>query len=389
MVAAVRAGASQRAVARQFQVHLRTVQRWVDRAAGQPLDQVEWRDHPAGPRQAPRRSPPPVEALVLTVRQELRATSDLGEYGAAAIHRELVARGLANPPAVRTINRILARHGVFDAPRRVRHRPPPRGWYLPDVAAGQDELDEIDVISGLVIKGGPEVEVLTCIALHSGLSEAWPHPAISAATVRAALLGHWQAWGRPAYAQFDNDTRFQGPHQHPDTIGSVTRLCLQAGVTPVFVPPRETGFQAGIESLNGRWQAKVWARFEHESLAGLQERSARYVAASRQRSAVRREGAPARLPLPADWAPDPATRLRGRIIYLRRTSEAGQVSLLGRSFAVTDHWVHRLVRCEVDLDAACLRIYALRRRAPSEQPLLREVAYTLPQRPARDGGSVT
>jgi len=39
------------------------------------------------------------------------------------------------------------------------------------------------------------------------------------------------------------------------------RTCLRLDVTPVFAPPRESGFQAAIENFNGRWQAKVWARF--------------------------------------------------------------------------------------------------------------------------------
>ena len=70
-------------------------------------------------------------------------------------------------------------------------------------------------------------------------------------------------------SQFDNDTRFQGPHQHRDVVSRVMRLCLSLGVTPVFAPVREHGFQNAIENLNGRWQAKVWSRFHHESLAAL------------------------------------------------------------------------------------------------------------------------
>ena len=54
-----------------------------------------------------------------------------------------------------------------------------------------------------------------------------------------ALIEHWRQHGLPDYAQFDNDTVFQGAHQWPDTFGRVTRLCLQLGVTPVFTPPRE------------------------------------------------------------------------------------------------------------------------------------------------------
>jgi len=58
-----------------------------------------------------------VEDLVLVLRRELKETSDLGEYGARALHRELVARGQALVPSVRTIGRILERRGSFDAGR--------------------------------------------------------------------------------------------------------------------------------------------------------------------------------------------------------------------------------------------------------------------------------
>ncbi len=384
MVAAVRRGMSLREVARQFRVGATTVQRWVQRAAGRRLDRVDWSDQPAGPQQPARRTPRDVEDLVLTIRRELRAQSDLGEFGAAAIQRELQARQLANLPSVRTINRILDRRGALDAKHRQRHKPPPRGWYLPDVAAGKAELDQFDAIEGLRIKDGPEVEVLTGIALHSGLIAAWPGEGVSAVSVRACLIEHWQAVGLPAYAQFDNDTRFQGPHQHPDVISSVMRLCLSLGVIPVFAPPRESGFQAAIESLNGRWQAKVWARFQHESLAALQTQSAKYVIASRARGAVRLENAPARRPFPADWQLDLQAHPHGRIIFLRRTTEQGTVQVLGHSYTVDVLWPHRLVRCEVDLDAHRIRFFRLRRREPAHQPLVGDVPYALPRRRFRE-----
>ena len=46
MVAAVRQGASLRAVARRIHVSLQTVQRWVQRASGRRLDRVDWSDRP-------------------------------------------------------------------------------------------------------------------------------------------------------------------------------------------------------------------------------------------------------------------------------------------------------------------------------------------------------
>ena len=36
------------------------------------------------------------------------------------------------------------------------------------------ELDCIDVVEGLVIKGGPHVEVLNAVSLHGGLVASWP-----------------------------------------------------------------------------------------------------------------------------------------------------------------------------------------------------------------------
>lgn len=76
---------------------------------------------------------------------------------------------------------------------------------------------------------------------------------------------------------------------------------------------------------------------------------AEYIAAHRARNAQRREQAPERHPFPRRFAFDPNVPLRGTIIYLRRTDAAGRAQLLGRTFEVSAQWLHRLVRCEVDL----------------------------------------
>jgi len=380
MVAEVRAGVPMRAVARAHHVSLSTVQWWCRRAGAQSLEEVDWRDHPPIAGRV-HRTVAAVEDLVLGLRRELKETSDLGEYGARAIHRELVARGHAVVPSVRTIGRVLERRGALDAARRVRRPPPPPGWYLPEVAAGRAELDSFDIVEGLFLVGGLRVEVLNVVSLLGGWPGAWPQPLVTAKTAVAALVAHWREFGRPAYAQFDNDTIFQGAHQHRDSIGRVMRTCLRLDVTPVFAPPRESGFQAAIENFNGRWQTKVWARFHHASLAALHERSQRYLRAYRQRAAARVEAAPPRRPFPAFWLPDLQAPPRGVVIFLRRTSETGRVSLLGHTFEADPLWPHRLVRCEVDLSAEIIRVHALRRRDPYHQPLLREVPYRPPRRP--------
>jgi hypothetical protein len=383
MVAAVRKGQSLRRVARQFGGGVATAASWVKRAEGQRLDRVDWSDRSSVPHKT-RRTETSLEDRVLRMRREL-AHSDLGAVGAAAIQEALLAQGLPKVPSVRTINRILGRRGALDSNKRARRPPPPRGWYLPEVAAGEAELDQIDIVEGLALKDGPRVEVLNAVSLHGGLGASWPvnEPVTSKQTV-TALLEHWREVGLPGFVQFDNDMIFQGTHRYPDALGRVIRLSLSLGVVVVFVPPNEMGFQAMIESYNGWWQARVWARWQHPSLAALQERSQRYVGALRQHRAARIEAAPARRAFPADWRLDLKKRPSGRLVYLRRTNAQGEVNLLGRTWKVSEVWPNRLVRCEVDLDRDKIRFHTLRRKEPTNQPQILEVEYRLPNRGFQD-----
>src|SRR5262249_23964046 len=271
-----------------------------------------------------------------------------------------------------------------------RRPAPPPGWYLPDLARRRGELDSFDVVEGLVLADGPRVEVLNGVSLHGGLVVSWPQAAaLTAKGVVNDLIEHWRAWGLPDYAQFDNDTLFHGPSRYADTVGRGIRLCLSLGGVPGFVPPRETGFKAAIEGYNGWWQAKVGSRFHHADLEQLQGRSNRFVDAYRRRRAARIEAAPGRRTFPVAWRLNLQAPLCGRLVYLRRTDGRGRADVLGHSFAVSPQWPGRLVRAEVDLSRGRIRFYALRRRAPTDQPLLAEVAYQLPQRRFQEGPGCT
>lgn len=361
---------SVRQAADEFGFSKSVVAFWAKRAHGKRLDRLDLANRKPG--YAWNRIASDVEQRIAELRVELR-DSVLGEYGAKAIRAALEAE-IHCPPSEPAINRALSRLGLQDGVRRIRRPAPPKGWYLPAVLAGRAELDCFDFITDLKIADGPLVDVLTAKSLHGSLTDAWAMRRSTEGTM-PLLLARWQRDGRSAYAQFDNDNVFQGAHHHAHAVGRISRMCLQLEVTPVFVPPLEHGMQNTIESFNALWQAKVWQRYRVASVPELQALSARYVAAYRARTHALAEAAPPRQLMPKHFEFDPHAPLRGHIIFIRRTGETGHVNLLGQQFAVSRNWLHRLVRCEVDFDDHCIRCFALRSRAPAEQPLLVTIPY--------------
>lgn len=372
---------STREAAQRFGLTKSVVSFWVRRCAGKRLDRTDLGDRKPG--RAWNRTKAALEQRIVQVRTSLHDHSVLGEHGARAIRANLLPKMHAATPSEATINRVLARYGMQDGVRRIRRAAPPKGWYLPMLAAWRAEMDCFDFIEDLKIAKGPMVDVLTAKSLHGSLIDAWVQMRMRAERTVSCLLERWQRDGLPTYAQFDNGTVFQGAHQFPNTVGRVSRLCLQVGVIPVFVPPLEYGMQNIIESLNGLWQAKVWQRHHVGSPRALQRRSDQYTAAHRARASATSEAAPPRQPMPQRFEFNVRAPLRGLMIFIRRTDRRGHVYLLGQRFAVSTSWPHRLVRCEVDFDHQCIRFFGLRRRAPTEQPLLSSIPYHQPDKPFR------
>lgn len=376
----VRTGVPIRVAARRCRFGYSTAWAWVRRARGKRLDRVDFEDRPAGCRVPRNRVSDRTQRRVIRLRRELKQTSVLGEYGAAAIRREMLARALKPVPSIRTIGRILSRTGQLDGRPRVRRTPPPPGWHIPAVAQCQSELDSFDAVEGLKIRNGPIVETLNGVSLHGKLAVSCPTGLVTAKFVVQCLESHWKRSGLPGYAQFDNDSVFLGNPRFPDGLGRVARMCLLLGVTPVFAPPREHGMQNLVESYNHLWKSKVWQRFEHGSLEELTTRSDAYVLERRKRTAPACE-AVTRRPFPSGWKLNLKKPITGRVIFIRRTSEAGSIVVLKRTFMVDRDWPHRLVRAELDLDADQIHFHRLRKRDPENQPLIRSADYKFPRKP--------
>jgi len=365
MVKLVRAGSSYRDVARRLRVGLATVTLWVKRARGRPLDRVDWRDRSDRPHRVPLRTCDAIVSKIAKARRHLSKHDALGEHGAEAIRRHLLAAGVAVPSS-RTIARWLAKLGLSGR-ERWRRPPPPKGWYLPDLAAGRAEVDCLDVVEGLRLRRSGRVKVLNVISLWGNRPDSRAAPAIRTEQVIAMLRKRWRRDGLPTYVQFDNDTIFTGAHSKRDVLGRVVHFCLCAGVTPVFAVPLEPGFQAIIEAYNRRWQDRVWKRWRHRSIPALQCRSDAFVSAWWCAKAAR-SGEHAALRSP--WR-EPARQLRThRIVMLRRLDDRGAVTLCAQRMHITKRWAGRLVRCEINVKTQTVTVFGLTRRDPRTQPTL-------------------
>ena len=379
MVKAVRRKVSFRKVAEAFGVARSTVEQWVNHAKGKRLDRVCWDDRPKAPKVVANRTSAEVETCVVRLREWLKDVSDLGEHGPDAILREMEKLRCPTIPSRATIHRILERHGVMDGHQRKRFPPPPPGWYLPGTDAKNAELDSFDYIEDLYIHGGEVFHVLNVISLRGGLAGSWPMKRMTTVNTVRNVLSFWREFGLGNYAQFDNGMVFYGSPR-ADSPGKVTRLCLSLGVTPVFAPPREPGFQAAIENYNRRWETGVWHRFTFHNLQEIETQAARFVAALREKHAARIVASPSRRLIPNDWKPDYQKRPIGTVIFIRRLDDTGCVEIMGHRWLVDADWAHRLVRAELDLTQNIIRFYRLRRRTPHLHVYIGYVDYTFPNK---------
>lgn len=365
MVRAVRAGMSYRLAARRWRVAVSTVALWVQRAQGKSLAKVHWADRSRRPRRNPQRTPAMVLRSIRRARAYLKDRDALGEYGAEAIRRWLLAQSLPAPSG-RSIARWLAKWGLSGR-ERWRRPAPPKGWYLPEVAAGRAELDSADVVEGLRLAGRGRIEVLNIHGLWDGLADSYPAERIGSHEVREALERRWRERGCPSYVQFDNDTIFSGAHAQRDYFGRLVHWCHCLGIVPVFTPPASLGFQGMIEAYNRRWQDRVWRRWHHRNLVDLRQRSAAFVLAYAHRQREQRgETGPVR----TAWQEPRSDPAALPIVALRRLDEVGGLTLCAQRLRIARSWAGRLVRCEISVSKQSVTLFGLRRADPDYQPKL-------------------
>jgi hypothetical protein len=289
-----------------------------------------------------------LERAILSVRRRLQAhatpATRYSLIGAPAVLGELQALGIAPLPSARTIERVLERNGLT-APR-VRLAPLlPRQEYPGPQARASNELHEVDLVGPIYLKGSGHryyiwvgkdaFDGAVCLRLAGSrrMDEV------------LGFLGEcWKDLGLPEQVQFDNARELCGWGTSARTLSRVIRLCLRYGVSPVFIPEGEPQFNGSIENFNGWFQEPLLQRrFRRpgdlrRELARLQEAvNTQHIhprlggkTPAQHRRGLRLRKLPGSFVVPTERQPLAA----GRVIFIRRVSVAGTVTLLSQTFRV-------------------------------------------------------
>jgi len=318
-----------------------------------------------------QRIPPELERTILSVRRRLQAhATPATRYrliGAPAILAELKSLSIRPLPCERTIERVLERNGLT-APR-VRQAPLlPRQEYPGPQARASNGLHEVDLVGPIYLKGNRHrYYIWICKDAFDGAVCLRLASSRRMDEVLGFLGACWKELGIPEQAQFDNARELSGWGAAARHLCRVIRLCLRFGVVPVFIPKGEPQFNGSVENFNGWFQEPLFNRhFQRpgdlrRELARLQEAVNMQHVHPRlggKTPAQHRRGLRLRK-LPANFVvPTGRQKLAaGRIIFIRRVSVSGTVTVLSQSFRVGKRHRGLYLRLVIDTGRGWLTAY--------------------------------
>jgi putative transposase len=322
-------------------------------------------------RHVVQRIPPELERTILSIRRRLQAhATPATRYcliGASAILAELKALRIHPLPNPRTIERVLQRNGLT-APR-VRLAPLlPRQEYPGPQARASNELHEVDLVGPIYLQGsGHRYYIWVCKDVFDGAVCLRLASSRCMDEVLGFLGECWKDLGRPEQVQLDNARELAGWGPAARTLSRVIRLCLRFGVSPVFIPEGEPQCNGSVENFNGWFQEPLFQRrFRRpgdlrRELARLQEAvNTQHVhprlhgqTPAQHRRGLRLQQLPARFVVPTGKLPLAA----GRVIFIRRVSVAGTVTVLSQKFQIGRRQRGFYLRLVVDTGRGWLTAY--------------------------------
>jgi putative transposase len=321
-------------------------------------------EHSRRPQRSPARIASAVEAAILTTRRSLVVRELF--HGAQAIAWELAETGVV-APSVRTVSRVLERHGLV-----MRRRGPylAKGTAYPALRAERPgHVHQSDFVGPCFLRGPVRFYSLHSIDLATGRCGVQQVPNRSSQPTLDAFWAIWSRLGLPEHQQIDNEMVFYGSRAHPRGMGPLIRLCLAMGIEPWFIPPAEPWRNGVVEHFNNRWQQFGPLRRPITGVTAVDRANGVFEArhnghyrysklGGRTPDAVlAASGVPLRFPeqpaAPRHPLPKPT---HGRYHLIRFVRHDGRIDLFGEQFRVPPEALYAYVRATIDVGRQRLRI---------------------------------
>lgn len=322
-----------------------------------------------------------LEQAIVGIRQRL-SKQRYATCGAPSIARELEFLGY-EPVGLRTIYRVLRKHGLTLDRQRVHPRPALRLYPLPKITRS-GQWQQMDLIGPRFLLGSHRK--IYFFVLRDFYDQT---VFVEVATSRSAhcmlefLLRGFRELGLPRQLSMDNAPEFRGSLIHKRSFSRVVRLCLMLGVEAVFIPEGEACRHGGIENFNGLFDRLFYSRVHFRSLSHLRQQLQHLLHTANhqhphlrlgyQTSAEVRRGKSLRR-LPNNFTvPDKLPLSAGRVSFIRRVRGSGRITLLNEKSFVGRRLRGQYVWATIFTKTQKLKIYHQGR-------LIKTFDYRLPSR---------
>ena len=370
-------GNTDRAIQRHVPRSLGWIHKWQQRYANAGWAGLNSQSH--RPHQATGYSAS-VRQVVLRVRHQLVKRKVGRLIGTRAIQRE-IRRGRLLPkcqrPSRPTIQRILR------AAQLTTHASSSQTCYHPHPIPTADYIIQAMDWTARYLEGGGKVYAfhsldLTIHDLYQTVSDNK-----QSVTAETHALNTWEKLGLPHALLIDNDAVWRGSLKATRYFSRFMRLALWLGLELIFIPVGEPEYNGVLERVNGLWNQQFWNLNHFASRNQVARTSPQFVEWYRtiyepprldEHTPVemRRQVNRCRLTHTQRQAiPDALPLMEGRIHFIRRVDEQGDIELLHETWHVDRRLADEYVWATVTLHEQRLRIY--HRRARGERVCLRKV----------------
>ena len=337
------------------------------------------------PRGSPQRYDSRVRSLALNLRKRF-ARAVAGLVGARAIRRELRDQHrLKQLPSLSTINRWLKAAALIGgAP------PPTPAAFYPHPQIAEDRVFHACDWTMRHLEGGQKVFAFHSLDLRT--QALWQTLLTDKSTnsVIAHALEVWQGLALPDFLQLDNDAAFTGLGKKGRIFGQFVRLALYLGIELIFIPPAEPKRNAKVERVNGLWAASFWEKNRFKSLGEVRRKQGKFFSwyesyappslnglSVKEASQARRRRRLKSKELPRLDQKLPLTD--GRIHFIRRVSEQGEIEILKERWQVSKRLAQRYVWATLLTGKQSLEIY-YRASERAKVRLIKTYAYEMGER---------